>query len=170
MPKKLFLVDGSNQAYRAYHAIQTDMRAPDGFPTRALYGFVRMLLKMFREGRPDFVAVTFDKGKGWRHERFPEYKAKRLDMPEDLRSSGPSSARSSRPSATARSWRRAPRPTISRHARAAARVGRPARLHRERRQGLLADRERQDPDPRPAARSGHRSAEVEEKWGVPPDR
>jgi DNA polymerase I len=89
MPKKLFLVDGSNQAYRAYHAIQTDMRAPDGFPTRALYGFVRMLLKMFREGRPDFVAVTFDKGKGWRHERFPAYKAKRLDMPEDLQKQWP---------------------------------------------------------------------------------
>jgi DNA polymerase I len=50
---------------------------------------VRMLLKMFREGRPDFVAVTFDKGKGWRHERYPEYKAKRLDMPEDLQKQWP---------------------------------------------------------------------------------
>ena len=43
MPKKLYLVDGSNQAFRAFFAIQNDMRSPDGFPTRALFGFTSML-------------------------------------------------------------------------------------------------------------------------------
>ena len=46
MTKKLYLVDGSNQAFRAFFAIQNDMRSPDGFPTRALFGFTSMLKKM----------------------------------------------------------------------------------------------------------------------------
>ena len=85
MPKKLLLVDASNQAYRAYHAIQTDMRAPDGFPTRALFGFARMLLALVREREPDYVAVVFDKGKSFRNDIYPEYKGQRPDMPDDLR-------------------------------------------------------------------------------------
>ena len=62
MPKKLFLVDGSNQAFRAFFAIQNDMRSPDGFPTRALFGFTAMLRKMLETDQPDYMCVLFDKG------------------------------------------------------------------------------------------------------------
>ncbi|HNC95865.1 MAG TPA: 5'-3' exonuclease, partial [Myxococcota bacterium] len=62
MPHKLLLIDASNHAYRAYHAIQSDMRAPDGFPTRAIYGFTRMLLAILREHKPDYAALIFDRG------------------------------------------------------------------------------------------------------------
>ena len=63
MPEKMFLVDGSNQAFRAFFAIQSDMRAPDGFPTRALYGFTNMLQRLIREHEPDYLAVVFDQGR-----------------------------------------------------------------------------------------------------------
>ena len=88
-PKKLFLVDGSNQAFRAFFAIQSDMRAPDGFPTRALYGFTNALLKMLRVHQPDHVLVAFDKGLSFRNDLYPEYKGQRPDMPADLRAQWP---------------------------------------------------------------------------------
>jgi len=85
MPKKLLLVDAPNHAFRAYHAIQQDMRAPDGFPTRALYGFTRILLTLVRDQKPDYVALVFDVGNSFRNELYPAYKGQRPDMPEDLR-------------------------------------------------------------------------------------
>ena len=89
MPQKLFLVDGSNQAFRAYHAIQNDIRAPDGFPTRALFGFANVLMKLLKDGQPDYIAVVFDVGKSFRNDLYPEYKGTRPDMPEDLRQQWP---------------------------------------------------------------------------------
>jgi DNA polymerase-1 len=89
MPKKLLLVDASNHAYRAYHAIQSDMRAPDGFPTRALYGFTRMLQGLMRDQKPDYVALVFDRGQSFRNALYPDYKGQRPDMPEDLRRQWP---------------------------------------------------------------------------------
>jgi DNA polymerase-1 len=85
MPKKLLLVDAPNHAFRAYHAIQSDMRAPDGFPTRCLYGFSRMLLALVRDHKPDYVAFVFDVGKSFRNALYPDYKGQRPDMPADLR-------------------------------------------------------------------------------------
>jgi DNA polymerase-1 len=85
MPRKLLLVDAPNHAFRAYHAIQSDMRAPDGFPTRALYGFSRMLLALVRDHQPDYVAFIFDVGRTYRNALYPDYKGQRPDMPEDLR-------------------------------------------------------------------------------------
>ncbi|MFZ5476005.1 MAG: DNA polymerase I [Myxococcota bacterium] len=85
MPKKLLLVDAPNHAFRAYHAIQTDMRAPDGFPTRALFGFTRILLALVRDYKPDYVGFVFDTGKSFRNELYADYKGQRFDMPEDLR-------------------------------------------------------------------------------------
>jgi DNA polymerase-1 len=85
MPKKMFLVDGSNQAFRAFFAIQNDMRGPDGFPTRALYGYAGMLQRLLREYTPDYVAVVFDKGLSFRNDLYPDYKGQRPDMPADLR-------------------------------------------------------------------------------------
>ncbi len=85
MPKKLLLVDAPNHAFRAYHAMQSDMRAPDGFPTRALFGFTRILLSLAREFNPDYVAFVFDVGDSFRNALYPAYKGQRPDMPADLR-------------------------------------------------------------------------------------
>ena len=91
MSKKLVLVDGSNQAYRAYHAIQTEMTAPDGFPTKAIYGLIRILIRIIKDQNPDYVLVVFDKGKSFRAEKFTEYKAHRPSMPEPLKLQWPES-------------------------------------------------------------------------------
>lgn len=83
-PKKLFLVDGSNHAFRVQFALPPQ-HASDGFPTRVLYGFTLLFQKMMRTYRPDYVAVSFDHGKSFRHEVYGEYKGHRREMPEDMR-------------------------------------------------------------------------------------
>ncbi len=82
----LFLIDGSSYFYRAFHAIRGLSRSSDGMPTNAIYGFVRMLMKVIREGKPTHVAIAWDaRGPTFRHDIFPEYKAQRPEMPEELR-------------------------------------------------------------------------------------
>jgi DNA polymerase-1 len=82
--KLVLLVDGSSYLYRAFHALP-DLRAPDGFPTGALHGMVAML-KFLRERWPaEHAACVFDaKGKTFRDDWYPEYKANRSPMPEAL--------------------------------------------------------------------------------------
>ncbi len=80
----LYLIDGSSYIYRAYYAIR-HLSSPRGFPTNALYGFTQMLLKVLKEKSPDHVAVVFDAGKKtFRNDIYPEYKANRASMPDDL--------------------------------------------------------------------------------------
>ena len=80
----MLLVDGSSYLYRAYHAMP-DLRAPDGFPTGAIHGFVAMM-NWLRERYPAEHAVcVFDaKGRTFRDDWYPEYKAHRAPMPEPL--------------------------------------------------------------------------------------
>ncbi len=80
----MLLVDGSSYLYRAYHAMP-DLRSPDGFPTGALHGFVAMM-NWLRERYPAEHAVcVFDaKGRTFRDDWYPEYKAQRAPMPEPL--------------------------------------------------------------------------------------
>lgn len=81
----LLLVDGSSYLYRAYHAM-AQLTAPDGAPTGALYGVLNMLRRLRSDYVHDYCAVVFDaKGKNFRHEMFPGYKATRPPMPDDLR-------------------------------------------------------------------------------------
>jgi len=82
--KFVLLVDGSSYLYRAYHALP-DLRSPDGFPTGALHGMVAMM-KWLRDRFPAaHAACVFDaKGKTFRDEWYPEYKAHRSPMPEAL--------------------------------------------------------------------------------------
>jgi DNA polymerase I len=84
--KSLMLVDGHGLAYRAYHALPESMATSEGEPTNAVYGFTSMLLDALREHQPDYVIVSFDVGKTFRHEAFEDYKAHRAPMPDDLRS------------------------------------------------------------------------------------
>ncbi len=80
----LYLIDGSSYIYRAYYAIR-HLSSPKGFPTNALYGFTQMLLKVLKERSPDHLAVVFDAGRRtFRNEIYPDYKANRSAMPDDL--------------------------------------------------------------------------------------
>lgn len=79
------LIDGHSQAYRAYFGIKTPLSTRAGEPTGAVYGFTRKLLAALRDYHPDCVAVAFDAGDTWRHAEFPEYKATRDVMPDDMR-------------------------------------------------------------------------------------
>ncbi len=86
---KLLLVDGHGLAYRSYYAmIRSPLTNTRGENTSAEFGFLRTMLALRREEEPDAVLVCFDpKGKSFRHEMDPEYKANRPHMPDDLRSS-----------------------------------------------------------------------------------
>ncbi len=88
MPKRLFLVDGSNHAFRVLFALPPQ-HASDGFPTRALYGFTLLFQKMMRTFKPDYCAVAFDSGKSFRNAIYADYKGHRPEMPEDLRRQWP---------------------------------------------------------------------------------
>jgi DNA polymerase-1 len=82
--KTLLLVDGSSYLYRAFHALP-DLRNSKGEPTGAVYGVINMLRKLHKDTSADYSAVIFDaKGKTFRDEIYPEYKATREAMPSDL--------------------------------------------------------------------------------------
>ena len=84
MTKTIYLVDASAFIHRSYHAIR-HLSTKDGRPTNAVYGFLATLNKLLKEKKPEYLAVAYDaKGPGFRHEMFPEYKANRPPMPEDL--------------------------------------------------------------------------------------
>jgi len=82
--KTLYLVDGNNNIYRAHHSLRNFSNS-DGMATGATYGFTLMLRKLLREEKPDFLAVCFDKTEmSFRHQLFPDYKAGREPVPENL--------------------------------------------------------------------------------------
>jgi DNA polymerase I len=84
--KILLLVDGSSYLYRAFHALP-DLRNAAGEPTNAIKGVLSMLHKLRKDHAADYIACVFDaKGKTFRDELYPEYKAHRPPMPDDLRS------------------------------------------------------------------------------------
>ncbi|KAF0812501.1 DNA polymerase I [Andreprevotia sp. IGB-42] len=81
----LLLIDGSSYLYRAFHAIR-ELSAPDGTPTNALYGVINMLKKLRSTTPADHIACIWDaKGKTFRDDIYPEYKANRPSMPDELR-------------------------------------------------------------------------------------
>jgi len=90
MPPTLYLLDGHALAYRAYFALTAGgtggdrWRTSSGEPTAAVYGFTSILLRILEQERPDFLAVAFDTGRTFRDEIYPEYKATRAKMPDDL--------------------------------------------------------------------------------------
>jgi len=87
--KRIFLIDGNSYAYRAFFAIP-HLSTSRGEPTNAIYGFAVMLLKLFQENSPDYVAAAFDLPEPtFRHKEFAEYKANRPQMPDALQSQIP---------------------------------------------------------------------------------
>jgi len=86
MSHKLVLIDGHALAYRAFHALPEDMKTAQGELTNAVYGFTSMLLNVLRDEQPTHIAVTFDKGRTFRHDMYADYKAHRAKMPDEMRS------------------------------------------------------------------------------------
>jgi DNA polymerase-1 len=87
----LYLVDAMALAYRSFYALlRTDMRAPDGRPTTAVHGFAQALLRVAESRAPSHMAIARDlQGPTFRHEIYPQYKAQRQPMPDDLRTQIP---------------------------------------------------------------------------------
>ncbi|WP_025918023.1 DNA polymerase I [Herminiimonas sp. CN] len=84
MHKTLLLVDGSSYLYRAFHALP-DLRNAEGAPTGAMYGMINMLRRLRHDYPAAYMACVFDaKGKTFRDDLYPQYKAQRASMPEDL--------------------------------------------------------------------------------------
>lgn len=84
MAETIYLIDGSAFIYRAFHAIAPLTNAA-GFQTNAVYGFINIVKKLLREHEPSHVAVAFDsRGEVFRHQMYPEYKANRPPMPDEL--------------------------------------------------------------------------------------
>ena len=80
----LLLVDGSSYLYRAFHALP-DLRNKAGEPTGAIYGVINMLRRLRKDVAAEYSACVFDaKGKTFRDDAYPDYKAQRPPMPDDL--------------------------------------------------------------------------------------
>ncbi len=91
MPPTLILVDGHALAYRSYFALNpantpnTRWITSKGESTAGVFGFASVLLRIFEQEKPEYLAVAFDTGKTFRDTIYPAYKATRAKMPDDLR-------------------------------------------------------------------------------------
>lgn len=84
--EKLVVIDGNSLAHRAFYGVPI-LSNSKGVITNAVYGFTNMLLNLLEQENPDYVAVAFDiSRKVFRHEKYPDYKAQRKGMPDELRS------------------------------------------------------------------------------------
>jgi len=82
--KTLLLIDANSLIHRAFHALPP-LTAPDGRPAQALYGVSSILLKVWREGKPDYAAALFDRPEPtFRKKEYVEYKAQRPKAPDEL--------------------------------------------------------------------------------------
>jgi len=88
MPPILYLIDGHALAYRMFFAITTSgqrLSTSSGEPTAGIYGFATVMLRLLEQEKPEYLAVAFDTGLTFRNDLYPEYKATRAKMPDDLR-------------------------------------------------------------------------------------
>ncbi|NTW43441.1 MAG: DNA polymerase I, partial [Anaerolineaceae bacterium] len=88
MPPTLYLIDGHALAYRTFFAMSSfgeSLQTATGEPTAAIYGFMSVILRLLEKEKPEYLAVAFDTGKTFRNEIYPEYKATRAKMPDELR-------------------------------------------------------------------------------------
>src|SRR5215210_4955509 len=83
---RVYLIDGYSLLYRAFYALPQSIATTSGLPTNALYGFTSMVLKLLAEDEEVGIGVIWDSGKpAFRMEVYPEYKAHRSSMPEELK-------------------------------------------------------------------------------------
>ena len=82
--RTVFIVDSHSLIFQVFHAIG-EMTSPQGEPVNAIFGFTRDLLFLLREKKPDYLFCAFDRpGPTFRHDIYPEYKADRGEMPDEL--------------------------------------------------------------------------------------
>lgn len=84
MKKRVYVVDALNYIFRAYHALPPDITSPTGVLTNAVLGYLRTLLRIIREAKPEYMAAAFEKNASFRSSIFPAYKANRKQTPQDL--------------------------------------------------------------------------------------
>ncbi|MBA3474848.1 MAG: DNA polymerase I, partial [Rubrobacter sp.] len=84
---RIYLIDGFSLLYRAFYALPQSIATTSGLPTNALYGFTSMVLKLLGDDEEEVgIGVVWDAGKPqFRIEVYPEYKANRSTMPEELK-------------------------------------------------------------------------------------
>ena len=89
MPPTLYLIDGHALAYRTFFAMSSTggdtMRTSKGEPTAAIFGFMSVLFRLLEKEKPEYLAVAFDTGRTFRNDIYPDYKATRAKMPDELR-------------------------------------------------------------------------------------
>ncbi len=84
--KRVYLFDGTGLAYRAFYGIKKDLSTTEGFPTKAIFGFIRIFLKLYKKFKPQYAAVAFDVGKKtFRNEISSAYKANRKPTPDKFK-------------------------------------------------------------------------------------
>lgn len=82
--KKVYLIDGTAYIHRAYHAVRS-LSTSKGFPSNAIFGFTRMMIKLIEDKSPEYAAMFFDsKGPTFRHKMYADYKANRPPMADDM--------------------------------------------------------------------------------------
>ena len=85
MAKKLYIIDGHGHIYAGFYAPMRPLTSPSGEPTKATYIFTNALLGLIQNKKPDMLVVTMDsKAPSFRKEIYPEYKAHRPPMPDQM--------------------------------------------------------------------------------------
>ncbi len=88
--EKLIIIDGNALIHRSFHALPPTIATKKGEITNAVYGFTSVLIKAIKDFKPSYIVLTLDKkGPTFRHEQYPEYKAKREKAPDELYSQFP---------------------------------------------------------------------------------
>src|SRR5262249_17450418 len=84
MKKPVYVVDAMNYIFRAYHALPDNITSPKGILTNAVLGYLRTLLRIINERKPEYMAAAFEKDTSFRTTIFAAYKANRKEPPKDL--------------------------------------------------------------------------------------
>ena len=84
MKKPVYVVDAMNYIFRAYYSLPDSITSPDGLLTNAVLGYLRTLLRIINERKPEYMAAAFEKDTSFRNNLFAAYKANRKQPPENL--------------------------------------------------------------------------------------
>ena len=84
MNKPVYIIDSMNYIFRAYHALPDNIVSPSGMLTNAVLGYLRTLLRIIKERKPEYMAAVFEKDTSFRNGIFAGYKANRKQPPADL--------------------------------------------------------------------------------------
>ena len=84
MKKPVYVIDAMNYIFRAYHPLPDNIVSPSGMLTNAVLGYLRTLLRIIRERKPEYMAAAFEGDTSFRNSMFAAYKANRKEPPDDL--------------------------------------------------------------------------------------